>query len=347
MPRSKKPLWWVKLTNYEYWPFMVLYFPTLFYLLYLVLKSRSLTFFTLANPLEEFGGFFGESKAQALNKVSAKYLPVSASFKLGTNFDEAKQIINNSNITYPLIIKPDWGERGVNVELMRNDADLAVYLKKTDRDSIVQEYIDYPIELGVFYHRHPNNTKSGITGIVEKQLMSVTGDGDSSVEELMEQRDRLRFQIDRFKKKHPDIMKVIPEKGEVFLIEPIGNHNRGTKFLDGSSHITPELVTVFDDIAASIEGFYYGRFDVKVKDWESMYRGEGIRVLEINGVYSEPAHIYDPHWKLRDAWKEIIRHIKVIYDLSMANRERGYEPSTSSYFFKLLWKNYFQNKQVV
>lgn len=347
MGKTKKPLWWIKLTNYEYWPLMVLYFPTLFYILYLVFKSRSLTFFTLANPQEEFGGFFGESKTKALYKVSKKYLPVSIAFPLETSLEEVKRRIEVAGIGYPLIIKPDWGERGVNVEVMNNEDDLRNYLHLTDRDSIIQEYIDFPIELGVFYHRHPKRQSSNITGIVEKKLMSVTGDGASTVEELMQQRDRLRFQIDRIRRKNPEVLEKVVAEGEEYLVEPIGNHNRGTKFLDGSHHITPELVKVFDDIASSIHGFYYGRFDVKVRDWDSLYKGEGIRVLEINGVYSEPAHMYDPRWKLRDAWKEIIRHLRLVYEVSMANKERGYEPSPAGYFFKLLWKNYFQNKQTV
>ena len=335
------------MTNYEYWPFMVLYFPTAFYWMYLILKSRSLTFFTLTNPLEEFGQFFGESKEHTLGKIKSQYLPTSVPVKLDMSIEEAIQVRQTAGIEYPCIVKPDWGERGVNVEMVRNDAEFATYLEKTDRDSIIQEYIDYPIELGVFYHRFPDGSKSTITGIVEKELMTVTGDGHSNVEALMELRDRTRFQIDRLRNTKPDLLKQVPAGGEVVLLEPIGNHNRGTKFMDGARLIRPELVKVFDDVSESINGFYYGRFDIKVRDLDAMYRGEGIRVLEVNGVYSEPAHIYDPNWKLRDAWKEIIRHMRVVYDLAMFNKARGYEPSSSSYFIKMVWRNYFQNKQVV
>jgi len=347
MSRSKKPLWWIRLTTYEYWSFFALYWPTLLYLLYLAFRSRSLTFITVTNPLEEFGAFFGESKAYTLNKIQPKYLPGSTEFKLGISFEDAKVEIKSAGMEYPLIIKPDWGERGINVERVNNDQELEGYLSKTDRDSIVQEFIDYPIELGVFYYRYPDGSKSEITGISVKDFMTVVGNGRSTVEELMEQVDRYRFQIKRLRKLCPEVLSVVPEKGETKLLEPIGNHNRGTMFLDGSDRITPELVKVFDDLASTIDGFYFGRFDVKVKNWEGLYKGEGIKALELNGVYSEPAHIYDPKHTLGFAYKEIVKHYMIIYDLAKINRKRGFKPTSIKYFFSLVWKNYFKNKQVV
>ena len=184
-------------------------------------------------------------------------------------------------MAYPLIIKPNWGERGVNVERVDTDEELRNYLQKTDRDSIVQEFIDHPIELGVFYHRYPDGSRSEISGVVVKEFMAVTGDGVSTVEQLMSEVDRFRFQIDRMKKSQPELMAEVLAKGEYRLLEPIGNHNRGTKFLDGSSYINDDLIRVFDDVASTIDGFYYGRFDVKIKSWEQLYRGEGLKVLEL------------------------------------------------------------------
>ncbi len=345
--KRKKPLWWIKLTNYEYWPMFVFYFPTVYYLIYLIIKSRSFTFYSLANPVEEFGSFFGESKVKTLEKIASKYKPVSFNVQLGDDIAFVKKKLAEHNLEYPFIIKPNWGERGVNVSKLHNDEELADYLSKTDRDSIVQEFVGHPIELGVFYYKHPSSQESAITGIVKKKFLTVTGDGKSSVEELMEQSDRARFQIERLRPKFPDMSENVLRKGEELLLEPIGNHNRGTMFLDGGDKIADKLVDIFDDVASTINGFYYGRFDVKVKDWDSMYKGD-IKILEVNGVYSEPAHIYDPNkWTLFAAYKEIIKHYKLIYEISEANKARGYKPSTVKYIWELSRRNYFQNKQVV
>ncbi|MEZ5007268.1 MAG: hypothetical protein R2753_03835 [Chitinophagales bacterium] len=347
MSKSKKPLWWIKLTNYEYWPMFTFYSPTLYYLIYLFIKSRSLTFYSLANPVEEFGSFFGQSKAKALEKVAAKYKPTSFNIQLGDSFESIAEQLENYSIQYPFIIKPNWGERGVNVAKVHNDTELKDYLSKTDRDSIIQEFVGHPIELGVFYYRHPTKNESAITGIVKKQFLTVIGDGVSTIRELMEQSDRARFQIDRLRSKFPDMDVRILADGEKLLLEPIGNHNRGTMFLDGSDKINDQLVKVFDDVASTIDGFYYGRFDVKIKDWESIYNGD-LKILEVNGVYSEPAHIYDPtKWKLIPAYKEIIKHYKLMYEISEANKKRGYKASSAKFIWQLARKNYFQNKQVV
>lgn len=346
MAENKKPLWWIKLTNYEYWPMFTFYFPTVFYLIYLMIKSRSVTFFSLANPVEEFGSFFGESKVDALAKVDAKYKPTWFDVSMQDSFEQIKTKLSENNIEFPFIIKPNWGERGVNVCKINTDAELKDYIAKTDRDSIVQEFINYPIELGVFYYKHPITKQSGITGITLKKFLGVTGDGNSSIQQLMEQSDRARFQIERLKQKYPALDTTVLAKDEYKLLEPIGNHNRGTMFLDGSDKINSDAVKVFDDVASTIHGFYYGRFDVKIKDWESLYNGD-IRILEVNGVYSEPAHIYDPtKWKLLPAYKEIIRHYKLIYEIYKANKSRGYKTTSAKYIWQLARKNYFQNKQV-
>ena len=347
MGKIQKPLWWIKLTNYEYWPMFVFYFPTVFHLIYLMLKSRSIAFFSLANPVEEFGSFFGESKVKALEKINPKYLPTSFTVKLGSKFQEVSKLLLQNAIEYPFIIKPNWGERGVNVAKINSEQALKDYLEKTDRDSIVQEFITYPIELGVFYYRDPKSGASAITGIVNKKFLSVTGDGHSTILELMQQSDRARFQIERILSKRPEIERQILRMGEELILEPIGNHNRGTMFMDGSDKINDHLVSVFDDVASTMEGFYYGRFDVKVKDWDSLYEGK-IKILEVNGIYSEPAHIYDPNkWKLTAAYKEIIRHYNLLYKISMTNKERGFKAVPVKYIWQLARKNYFQNKQVV
>ena len=82
----------------------------------------------------------------------------------------------------------------------------------------------------------------------------------------------------------------MPASGEERLLQPIGNHCLGTKFIDASHLIDPNLVAVFDEIASGIEGFNYGRFDLKVKDLDALKRGEEIMVPELNGVTSEPGH---------------------------------------------------------
>ena len=57
----------------------------------------------------------------------------------------------------------------------------------------------------------------------------------------------------------------IPINIEKVLLEPIGNHCRGTRFINFNHVINEDLNTAFDKISLPIKGFYYGRFDLKAK----------------------------------------------------------------------------------
>lgn len=107
-------------------------------------------------------------------------------------------------------------------------------------------------------------------------------------------------------------------------MNPIGNHNRGTKFLSGQHLINQSVLRAMRQVTADLEGFYYGRLDLKIKSLEELSRGEGIKVLEINGVNSEPAHIYDPGMHLLTAWRTIFKHMNIIYHISKQNRANGF-----------------------
>jgi phosphomannomutase len=58
--------------------------------------------------------------------------------------------------------------------------------------------------------------------------------------------------------------------GENRLLEPIGNHCRGTKFVNANHLINNQLDEVFSKISEGFEGFYYGRFDMKVESIDDL-----------------------------------------------------------------------------
>ena len=78
--------------------------------------------------------------------------------------------------------------------------------------------------------------------------------------------------------------------------------------------------------ADQLPGFYYGRFDVKYKDWDSLLAGKDFSLMEINGVNAEPTHIYQPGYGLFKAYRDIFSHMKIIYEISEQNRTLGVQP---------------------
>ena len=311
------------------------YVPLLPYWLFQAVRTRSLTFFTNADPCIDYGGFFGESKMDILRQIPKEYLPKTIFIEKQTDLKSIVDKLIQEDLVYPIICKPDVGERGTQVEKLYSNYDLVQYLSNVQEDFIIQEFITYDIELGVLYYRYPGSPKGKVTSVTRKEFLSVLGDGKSTVEQLMLQSTRARFQIESMRKRLGDMgMNEVIKSGEKRILEPIGNHCRGTKFLDDNHLLNSTLDEVFDKIALTIDGFHYGRFDLKVKSIEDLYEGKNIRIMELNGVSSEPGHIYDPKNTLWAAYRDLAQHWKIIADISIQQQRRGIMPVP----FGVLWK---------
>lgn len=334
----RTPLFIAKFSRYEFWPWWLFYLPILPYWLYLAIKNKSLAYFTVANPGIELGGFYGESKTEILDLIDKKYLPKAVCVDNSIDFGYVLDQMMELGLIFPVIAKPDVGERGNQVTLIHTQQELILYNIKSKSKYIIQEYIDYTIELGVLYSRMPNRKKGKVSSITLKEFLSVIGDGESTIKELMQKSLRARFQIERLSIELGDKMNIVLKEGEVKLLEPIGNHCRGTKFIDNNFLINEKLNSVFDKICIPISGFYYGRFDLKVKSIEDLYEGENIRIMELNGASSEPGHIYDPSLTLNRAYKDLLSHWKRLADISKGNMILGFKPVSFLLIIKSYWK---------
>jgi hypothetical protein len=291
--------------------------------LWYAIKARKLTFFTAVNPTIPTGGMWGETKWDILNKIPKSHRPTTILITKDTSFAEILSKIAEAGLQYPLIAKPNIGERGFMVVKLTGEENLLQYTKKFKEDFLIQPFVDLPQELAVMYHRYPDGKPGRVTSICIKETLKVTGDGESSVRTLMNRSLRSKFQIPRFEKDFPAILNVIPGKNEILELEPIGNHCRGTKFLNGNEYIDDELNAIFDNIAKEMKDVYYGRFDMKCHSIESIKKGEPFMVMEYNGIGAEPAHIYDPHYPFIHKYRDILNHWSIIYAIYLMQKQRG------------------------
>lgn len=321
--RIKRSIVWIKVTRWEFWPFWVVYFPMFFYWMWITIRTRSFFFFTAANPGMEFGGLLGGSKYKILQRIPAAYIPKTYQQAAGISKVDFLNTLKTEGLKYPFILKPEVGERGFLVELISNERELDHYLTTAKVDFMVQEYINYPIELGVFYYRHPGEQKGTVSSVVMKELLSVKGDGQCSVQELMQQDERAKLYVTELVRKRDPKLKIIPLQGEKVQIVPIGNHCRGTTFFNANHLINDQLIQVFDSISQQIDGYYFGRYDLRCKSLEDLYNGNGIKILELNGANSEPAHIYHPGNSILNGYRDILFHLKVLKKISLENHQFG------------------------
>jgi hypothetical protein len=123
--------------------------------------------------------------------------------------------------------------------------------------------------------------------------------------------------------------------GEAVQLIDIGTHSRGAIFNEGGHLRSPELEKAIDDLARGIDGFYFGRFDIRSHSIDELMGGN-FKIIELNGVTSESTNIYDPRYSLIDAYRILFRQWKLAFDIGAANRELGAKCLLLREFIKLL-----------
>lgn len=316
---------WHKIIHWEYWPFWLIYYPLFPAWLFFSLRARSFFFFNAANPTMENGGMAMESKNDIYEMIPEHTIPKTIWIKKGTSKKEILNKIEEKAVSFPFIAKPDIGMKALGVEKVYNAEQLDAYIEKSPENFLVQEFIPYAKEVGIFYVRMPGEHKGKITGIVSKEFLTVVGDGKTSILQLIKQNPRSYMQLPELQKKWSvEKLEEILLEGEEFILVPYGSHTRGAKFMDITHLASKELTETIDAICTQIPEFYYGRLDVLYNTIEELADGKNFSIIEINGAGGEPTHIYDPKHSVFFAWKEILRHWNMLNIISIINHRKGH-----------------------
>jgi len=313
----------LKFKNWEHWPSYLFYLPNIPYAAYYTLKAGNLVFFSATNPAIKHSGNGSESKFTTTELIPTAYKPISIFIDADQSIKKTIKSVEQNTIKFPLIIKPNIGFRGLLVEKINTETELINYLTQYKKiDLIIQEFISYKNECGIFYHKIPNETKGKITSITLKKYPTVTGDGTSTLEELISKNKRAQLYTAILEKLHSKNYSLVIPKGEEFILNTIGNHSKGTQFINGNHLITTKLESAVDTIFQQIPDIYYGRFDLKYNSIEELLQLKHFKIIEINGIISEPTHIYDPNnITYFKALKEIRKHWKLIYKIATTNHK--------------------------
>jgi hypothetical protein len=314
--------WW----KWEFWPFWFFYIPVYAYYLSLALRSMSLTYLTAANPGMRHGGFVDYSKNEIMRWIEDRYLPKTIYFDRVQSVETVLKRMQESRIEFPIILKPDRGERGWQVKKVESRAQIADYISVSDREVLLQEYIDYPFEYGIMYARLPGVQRGSITSVVHKEKLEVIGDGVSTLRQLFEASKRCRFHMERLCRIFASQLEGVPRAGQIVALVEIGTHSQGATFRNANHLISEELARVFDRVSEKIPGFFFGRYDVRTLSFDQLLRGQ-FKIIELNGTNSEPTHIYDPDNNLIDAYRDLFAHWRLMFRISRLNLSKGIRAS--------------------
>ena len=329
-------------THWEFWPAWLFYIPVALYYFWLAVRYRNLSLPTAANPGMATGGFVGESKFEILDQLHATSPDsVAEAFLLDgwTTTDRLLSIhrlCREHAVTLPFILKPDVGQRGNGVRLIRSMRDALDYLVEVEAPVVLQRYANGRHEAGIFYFRFPGKARGQIFSITEKIFPTITGDGVRTVEELIGADSRAaliaRTYLRRFAHRRSEILSV----GEVLKLVETGNHAQGCIFRDGRRLRTNALERVIDNISRKVPGFYIGRYDIRYENEEDFKQGRNFQIVELNGASSEATNIYDARNSLISAYGTLFRQWKLVFAIGAANRARGCKPSP----LRTLWREW-------
>ena len=313
-----------RLTNWELWNFYVLYFPIGFVWVWYCIKSRSVWFFSSSSPTITFGGFEGESKREMYDQLPPDSFPKTIYILHDLPFEEVKKkVFCDAGFIYPFIVKPDVGMKGILFRKIENEDQFQKYHSRIPVEYIVQDLVEMPVEVSVFYYRHPAEMKGTISGFIQKELLEVYGDGKSTLWELILKHPRAKFRLEEMKHRHEHRLDRVLPAGQHCYLSYAGNHNRGARFINLHDQIDDQLLAVFDSISHYTDKFYYGRYDIKCHSIDDLKAGKNYCILEFNGSGAEPNHIYDANMSIWKAYKEILKHWKALYEISKYNHKNG------------------------
>lgn len=315
---------WHRLCHWEYWALAWVYYPLFPVWMFYSLKAKSIFFFSNTNPNFTNGGMALESKKEIYDQIPDQYIPKTLLFPQSVGIDVLLNKLKSAGINFPLIAKPDIGMKAYGVEKIKNKIQLQAYIDKSVSDFLIQELIEFPNELGIFYYRIPGEEKGHLSGIVQKEFLTVCGNGKDAVSELIKKNPRSAYQASALKKNCADVWDTVLALDEKHILVPYGSHTRGAMFIDVSYKITPKLTAYIDSICQQVPAFYFGRLDIRFNNFDELENGENFSIIEINGSGSEPTHMYDPKHTLLFAWKEISRHWAIMCRISKINKQNGY-----------------------
>ncbi len=313
-----------KLFSWEAWHHHVKYIPLVPVWLWHCIKARSFWFFTASNPTITFGGFEGEGKMEMYNQLPGGSYPKSIVIEPGIATHNLQQQITGSGFTYPYAVKPDIGMMGFMFRIINNETELYNYHASMPKKYIVQELITYPLEVSVFYFRMPNETKGTVSGFLQKCPPTVTGNGKSSLRQLILSQKDLKFVQEDMLARHKNKLEWILPLGEVFTLSFACNRSQGGKLKSLAHEIDGQLRETFDKISCHAGYFYYGRYDVKCNSVAELKAGKNFSILEFNGAGAGVQHIYGNNLSLWQAMKTILVHWRMLYKISVYNnRKKG------------------------
>ena len=310
----------MKILDIGYWTSQHFYWQSLYHYFLNGARFRSMTFFSACNPAIDLGGMLYDRKTDIYDLLPQHIVPATT---IITSRSASKIFIEKNNLHFPLIVKPNVGLKGYKVYKIGNEEELDLFFRENDvneREWLLQEYVDYEREFSVLFYRYPQEQTSGVSSFIEKSYPHVIGDGKRTLKTLIDKYNNPFLLKDNVYKKFSAELATVPDTGEKIILDYIGNYSRGAKFHSKMEYVSKEMSAMLSSLFQKANGLNFFRVDFKSDSVESFLQGE-FKVLEINGMKSEPLHIYDQHSSFLNNFRIIKEHWDIIEKITREQKE--------------------------
>ncbi len=312
-----------RIKNWETWHHHVKYLPISPAWVWHCIRSGTPWFFTASNPTLTFGGFEGEGKREMYEQLPPGTYPRTIYIQPGENFKKVDEMVAEAGFSYPFIVKPNVGMMGFMFRKISNTAQLRQYHETIPIEYLVQELIDYPLEISAFYYRMPNEQKGTISGFLKKEPPYITGDAVKNIAALIQEHEGIKFKREEIITRHKERLHKILPQGTQYYLSHASNRIQGGKLLGIDHEIDQGLQRFFDDLSHYSGKFLYGRYDIKCKSVADLKAGKNFSILEFNGAGAGTQHVYANNYSLLQACRIILHHWKMMARISRYNHQHG------------------------
>lgn len=310
-----------RVSNWELWPFNLIYAPLGPRWLYYAAKAKSFWWFTPANPTLTFAGFEGEGKKEMYDQLPKELYPVTVYVQPNAEFKHVVSDVASAGLRYPICVKPQVGLKGLLFRKIDSEEKLRQYHHRMPFDYLIQPLVEAPMEVSVFYYRYPDKEKGVISGFIQKEMMHVFGDGNQTLWELILAHPKAKHRLEEMRIKHESHLQTVLAPGEKYILTHAANLNRGARFTNLAGQIDDKLLSLFDPLSHRCK-WYYGRYDIKCNSVEELKAGK-FTILEFNGAGAEPNHVYNAGVSWQRALKEFALHWKALFEIGRYNHRHN------------------------
>ena len=310
------------------WPGWLLYLPVRLGIVLLSLRHRRLTAFASANPaLGRIGGFIGDSKSLLLRPFQrdSRCCPTLALSLEDTQEERIKEAAAFAACHgFPVVFKPEVAEDGAGLRFVHTQEQLERLVRSAQEDFLLQKFIS-GFEFELVWRRNPGKDDGRIMALLHKHDVTVRGDGEQTLEELIWLDEVAVSRANLFLRCHArDLNRVIPA-GQKVTLNLTGSYGHGARCRHRADLTTVELEAAVTQFAKRFPGLHFARFDLRATSMEDLKAGRFI-VTEVGGCCHVSSLLRDESLRFSRSYAAVWGQLKACLEAGAYNLRQKVRP---------------------